>query len=880
MSFAEKQKAITKTPVTKACLILDYCANTFGVSPCTATGTKCYNTYKTCVDKPNFTQTVKSYKSCSNNAPQSMIQLLNARPDLISAEYMATEIKEDKTITARINLTFEDEPDYDQDTDPYWATRTPNLLNRTGTRWKKLIERNPFYRGRLGEVYEGYEGILESEFVKRASAKIQNITRDGRNVKVELADDIADLSAKKHPYKSNIKLGENVGHCFDVKTRDEMLSLKNTVLNDFCVRRDFAIMNPVTALQTYPGGLTGLYYYQVVAFDALDRPFASSDQIIATLPFGSLENNFNISITWYDQQNASYYRVYKTSTTETKYLQTALLTITDDGTLNFPTTEDAPTEAVRYFKLTGEDPSDLNNWAEWFTPMTILLNGVTGLNTSGYLRLDDEVIYYNGITSLSLQNVARLQYKTKGARHYFGTNIFLVTWRTPRNPFTALEEELVDAAVAVSRIDTTTIRAYRDAWTGILVSTKPIIKETDAAKLIFDLCWVLDIRLWVNEEGLITCRYNSDETVDFTVTDAENIILNSKSIDYNQDEIRTRFLLYWNRKDVTKGNADQDNFANLHIEIDADAEGPLMYNKELPEPKTTLWINDDCGTVAEINAYLATLLNAKIKRARLPRPILTYEVEAKDSDIKGGQIGQHSTDAFNDIDGVDYNLKKAEVINKEPAGSKVKLTVKMLAEEVITTTSEDHVLIYENPVPVRSFLLTEVKVTGLTMIDSLGADHTGEALALSVENELKLRWDNMYMSEASTATDINGSTRSLPMIQAWSGMPPDQSPVGDPYVDTSGWKTTRKYNVYMFVAAAGQTAPAVNRPTANEVNGKWYLIASVPDNKIDDATKKYFFTKVFSLPLAGRYVCFDVYADANLVYDSNAPVSVQVEKAL
>ena len=35
-------------------IVQPLCVNTFGVSPCTATGEKCYNTRSTCKDVPNY----------------------------------------------------------------------------------------------------------------------------------------------------------------------------------------------------------------------------------------------------------------------------------------------------------------------------------------------------------------------------------------------------------------------------------------------------------------------------------------------------------------------------------------------------------------------------------------------------------------------------------------------------------------------------------------------------------------------------------------------------------------------------------------------------------------------------------------------------------
>jgi len=54
-----------RIPVTVCELTLDFCANTYGVAPCTASGavgTECYNTYETCQDIPNYIKTTKTYR--------------------------------------------------------------------------------------------------------------------------------------------------------------------------------------------------------------------------------------------------------------------------------------------------------------------------------------------------------------------------------------------------------------------------------------------------------------------------------------------------------------------------------------------------------------------------------------------------------------------------------------------------------------------------------------------------------------------------------------------------------------------------------------------------------------------------------------------------
>ena len=61
MTYLTKETAVTRAPISLVVIKPDYCANTFGVSPCTATGVPCYNTYKACADTPHFVKTTKNY---------------------------------------------------------------------------------------------------------------------------------------------------------------------------------------------------------------------------------------------------------------------------------------------------------------------------------------------------------------------------------------------------------------------------------------------------------------------------------------------------------------------------------------------------------------------------------------------------------------------------------------------------------------------------------------------------------------------------------------------------------------------------------------------------------------------------------------------------
>ena len=870
MSYDSEKNNFSRKIITLIEITMDYCANSFGVSPCTSIYFHpCYNTFFSCTDKPHFIRTTKIYRFVNRNASNSVIQMLNARPYFINPlDYMGTEIRDDKTITARFTINLADEPDYDDDTDPYLASRT-NLLDVKGSYWKKWLERNPFYKGRRIVIKEGFEGNSENDFVIKAAGNITNITRDGKSLKIECTDDIADLSQVKYPYKTNIKTAQDLGACFACKTRDDMLKL-SAVQGDFALRKDFEPFTPLV----YPGSsgtINSMRTYLVIGYTAQGNPYACSD---ITIFMGDGITKKEVTLTFPGLNNLAYWKIWMATALETEFVnylvtETEILSFTDNGSIAYPNVGSPDTEANRLYQLTAADPTDENNWALQDSPLLLQLDSVTDLDAQGYIKIEDEILFYNSIADLVLTGVRRLEFNTKAdTAHYSGTTIRLVEWENPSNPFTLLHKRLTRAGLDDSRIDLTTINALRDAWTGINFSTKPIVKDTDAAKLIFDLCWTLDYDLWVNEQGLITVKDSSSDTIEYSVNDSENIILDSESIDFNQDEIKTRISLSWDIYDPTKGN-DKTNYTGTYVEIDRDAESEAMYNDVFLLEQLTYWINLDCGAREDIAAHIKSILNKKINRFRLPRPKLSFDVEIKDNDIKTGTIIGLSGDAVNDIYGYDYQDKKAKVLKREPKGNKITLTVKILPDETVTTVSEDGSLIIENPKPIRFFDLNEVRVTGLKMIDQNG-EHAGSNLDISIINLIKLQFDNMYASESETATDITGATRALPKMINLT--------IGEIETDTNSWSTTKKYNVYMGVMNPGHKYPVTSRPTLDDANCKWYLIGSIPDLKSYDQTKKYNFTKIFPITWTGRYVCFDIYADAKIVYDPNALVAIEVEK--
>lgn len=216
MSYNNEVAKFGRIPTVFVELDMDFCANTYGIAPCTAsigvTGTsKCYNTYATCQSKPNFNKITKTYRFCEQNADLPVG--LSAIPLLKSVSFASQEITPNKGLGVRgsVSISFIDAPYPDTEIDPYFTERT-----NQGTFWGKFKARNPFYENRVLRVRRGYltkNGFDWANFVNSVYVieQLQGIAKDD-SVKI-VAKDILKLADDKKalfPKPSNGRLAANI----------------------------------------------------------------------------------------------------------------------------------------------------------------------------------------------------------------------------------------------------------------------------------------------------------------------------------------------------------------------------------------------------------------------------------------------------------------------------------------------------------------------------------------------------------------------------------------------------------------------------------------------------------------------------------------------
>lgn len=217
MSYDNLRLKVGRRPVTVVELELDFCANTYGTAPCTAsvgmTGLqKCFNTFSTCQDTPNFSKTSKVYRFTSESSFLPIGEQIY--PCIKSVDIAPVQIDpKGFSVSASVTVQLKDFPHHDRGVDPYTADRSYDPETR-GTFFGKLRGRNPYTENRIMRVMEGYiddDRTIQSRTRTYFIDRIEGPDANG-NVKIIGKDALrfADAEKAKAPAVSKGSLSANV----------------------------------------------------------------------------------------------------------------------------------------------------------------------------------------------------------------------------------------------------------------------------------------------------------------------------------------------------------------------------------------------------------------------------------------------------------------------------------------------------------------------------------------------------------------------------------------------------------------------------------------------------------------------------------------------
>lgn len=627
---------------------LDFCSLTYGDGACTASGasgTECYNTYKTCQDKANFGKSSKTHKLSSMNVAPPFI---GARPYLEKTTHLATEIKDKLSVKARIKSTYVDEPDTDVGIDPYVANRA----SVQGTYWQKMIARNPNFKGRpfrrkVGflnvdpDIVSGPELIDDGDFTGDGSAWTLGTGWTYNADNNRITDSTTDVATASQSI--SVTDGDTYLASFDVTDHYD------DYFPAIVIDGDVVVQSPAQ----YNGRLYGLW--------AADST--------GSVAFAMQGYNATFSVT-----KAS---VRKISAQELSFMERFAGTI-DNITLS---KGKVTIEAVDLLSslsdvtIAAEIEAELNADIT-ATSVSLTLTDTDELTEStGYIKLSDEIIYYTAKNDTTNTLTTELQYRgmfdTTAAVHSEGDSVQPVYYFAPDHPHDHMDTLLTLAEID-SRMNTTAFADYRD-FPGTAVDFSAIIHEpTKASDLFWELVNFTNSVVWQDEAQQISIRKllaNEPGRSYGSINDTEHIVGGSSSADLNDKSRVTRVILYWDR--TTLGDEDEvSSYQTIEIAIDADAESANEYNDEIEERLFCRWLRHGYEQDELVDEYAELLTKRRLMAKRDAQEIVTFKVELKDEGLKTGDSTKLTTDTLSEIDGTDLTAAAFMVIKRDPGKGK------------------------------------------------------------------------------------------------------------------------------------------------------------------------------------------------------------------
>ena len=301
--------------------------------------------------------------------------------------------------------------------------------------------------------------------------------------------------------------------------------------------------------------------------------------------------------------------------------------------------------------------------------MTLSGDDMATLPATGYLKIGEEVIYYAAINTTTgiASSLTRGYLRTTAATHNDNDKVQPCQYYGPANPFDQMLAILDDAGIAGASIDTA---AFTNAENvpGDDLSMEALISEpTKAGDLYYELIDLMQCKTWVGENNKITIARdlpNKPGRIYTTLTDDENIIDKSASVDLNQKSRISRCALYWDP--IPLGKIDEvADYNRLDLAVDADAEGVNEYDEIAEKKIMCRWLNSTLAAEETVNDYVQALVIRQVALHRDPLPLLSMDAEIKDAALLTGQFAKITTDEILNASGSDLTLQPFQIVKRE-----------------------------------------------------------------------------------------------------------------------------------------------------------------------------------------------------------------------
>lgn len=296
--------------------------------------------------------------------------------------------------------------------------------------------------------------------------------------------------------------------------------------------------------------------------------------------------------------------------------------------------------------------------------------------SSGYVRINDEIIQYTTNSSDVLGGLTRAQFNTVAAAADAGDGVQICKVYSAAQPWEVLEDLLLSSNLDAANINSTGFQSEDDAWLGsgweITACLSEPMKASDHLK---DLLPQIGGFMWWNPTSQqvdfnVLAPLNPEETVAASLTDTNAIIKNTVNITVLEDLRRTRHQIWYGMVSPVEDDGEAKNFSRLRLHVDADAESANEYNDVRAEVVYSKWFDDN-------DAAMGTLASRRIGYYRDAPRNIEIKVDAKDADIREGDYVDVDTYGFTDETGA-AETARCIVLRRRDERGKISLKLRVL----------------------------------------------------------------------------------------------------------------------------------------------------------------------------------------------------------
>jgi hypothetical protein len=601
MTYDTERVRVGREPVTIVEIDLDKCANTYGSSPCTATGSagdECYNARAHCQDPTNYLNTdTLTLKFSDREIPDETYT-----PCVRSSKPLPVEITPGQPYGKRASITIklQDFPHHDRGIDPYVGTRSYIPVSQ-GTFFGKLLARNPYHQGRALRLKTGYiaadgfsTGDLQTQYYI-----IEKMTLSAKGVVTIVAKDVLKLADDDRavcPILSNGKLEASItagdtSLTVTSGTEDEYLDVNILCRDQFNAGEwvEGAGWSILGGIATSVSGSSSDLYKGVAV--------RSSDEYVVTFTL----SNF---------ASGSVKPVFRGGTSVNGTSRSANGTYTETLTAVDGNTSFAFAASVTF---AGD------------------ISVISVRRKSEYVRIGDELIlapFANRAANV-FSNLTRGTWNTTAESHDLDDGVQTCKHFDFENVIDIVRDLLVNhARINSSFIPYTDWETEKDLWLGGMNLTALITEPTGVRKLLNELLEQAMVYSWwhsVDQE--IHLRAIAPPTIPLVTLTDNNFIKDAK-VDIEQDDRKSRIIIYYNPRTPINFEKSAD-FNGVYGLVSADEEGVNKYNDTRLKIIYARWITTD--------AIAGTVGSRTRNQFRDPPKEVGFTVDAKDSDNDVGE---------------------------------------------------------------------------------------------------------------------------------------------------------------------------------------------------------------------------------------------------